>query len=417
MSKKGKIIIALLVIGVIAIFVLIGISKRRGSEIQVETSEVTLGGITQVVSGTGRVQPAVVVKTSANVSAKIMKLPVVEGEKVEKGQLLVELDKTRYEAATEQARSNLKSSKASHKKAKSDYRRMQDLFEKKLVSLTDLESAEASLEQAESQVEQSEAALKEALDALDKTTILSPMDGTVTQLKKEEGEIALGSQFQEDVIMTVGNLAQMEVLAEIDENDVVLVDIGDTAKIEVDAIPDTTLKGIVSEIAHTATTRGLGTQEEVINFEVKIAITDNHEKLRPGMSATVDIETETHPNALRIPIQCVTMKLPSEFQKKEESKEAEKDTTATEKKEKENVEAKPTDKKEEGVEVVFTVVNDTAKIVPVKTGISDDIYIEILDGLQEHDVVVSGSYRVITKLLKHGSKVVTRKETAKFTKK
>jgi len=297
---------------------------------------------------------------------------------------------------------------------------MQDLFKKNLVSLTDLESAEASLEQAESHVEQSEAALKQAADDLDKTTILSPMDGTITQLKKEEGEIALGSQFQEDVIMTVGDLTQMEVLAEVDENDVVLIDIGDSVKIEVDAIPDTILKGIVSEIAHTATTRGLGTQEELINFEVKIAIVDNHQKLRPGMSATVDVETETHLNALKIPIQCVTMKLPSEFQKKKESNETKKDTTSTAENQaenqEENAEAKPANKKEEGVEVVFIVVNDTAKIVPIKTGISDDTHIEILDGLQEDDVIVSGSYRAITKLLKQGSKVVIKEAIAKSSK-
>ena len=420
MSKKRKIIIALVVLVAIAIFIIVSISKRRGSEIAVETSKVISGVITQTVSGTGRIQPAVVVKISANVSAKIMKLPVVEGENVQKKQLLVELDQTRYEAAVEHARSTLKSAKASYKKAQSDYRRMQDLFKKNLVSLTDLESAEASLEQAESHVEQSEAALKQAADDLDKKTILSPMDGTITQLKKEEGEIALGSQFQEDVIMTVGDLTQMEVLAEVDENDVVLIDIGDSVKIEVDAIPDTILKGIVSEIAHTATTRGLGTQEELINFEVKIAIVDNHQKLRPGMSATVDVETETHLNALKILIQCVTMKLPSEFQKKKESNETKKDTTSTAENQaenqEENAEAKPANKKEEGVEVVFIVVNDTAKIVPIKTGISDDTHIEILDGLQEDDVIVSGSYRAITKLLKQGSKVVIKEAIAKSSK-
>ncbi|RKY83846.1 efflux RND transporter periplasmic adaptor subunit, partial [candidate division KSB1 bacterium] len=310
MSKKGKIIIVLGIILILIILVVVNIKRSTGGTIKVQVGKVKRGDITQVVSGSGRVQPEVQVKISANVSGKIVKLHVKEGEQVKKGQILVELDRTRYEAAVDQAKSNLKSAKASLKKARSEYRRFQELYEKNLCSLADLESAEASLLLAESNVEQAEASLKQAADDLSKTTLISPIDGTVTKLNKEEGEIALGSMFQEDVIMIVADLSKMEVVTEIDENDVVLVSLGDKAKIEVDAIPDTIFEGRVSEIAHTATTRGMGTAEEVTNFEVKVAIEGGAQQLRPGMSATVDIETETHRNVLHIPIQCVTMRMP-----------------------------------------------------------------------------------------------------------
>ncbi|MBN1350173.1 efflux RND transporter periplasmic adaptor subunit [candidate division KSB1 bacterium] len=408
MSKRKKLIIALLIISIIVVMVIFSLRKGKGTEIPVETARATRGTITQIVSGTGRIQPEVEVKISANVSAKIMNMPVIEGQFVQKGQLLVELDRTRYEAILNQARSTLKSSKANYKKSKSDFNRMQDLHAKKLISETELENADAILEQAESQVEQAEAALSQAMDDLAKTTILSPMGGTVTQLRKEIGEIALGAQFQEDVIMTIADLSRMEVLAEVDENDVVLIDIGDSVKIEVDALSDTLLDGLVSEIAHTATMRGLGTQEEVINFEVKIGISERMEKLRPGMSATVDIQTETHRNALKIPIQCVTMKLPSEFKDTGEEGSSSEENSSESDSATDAAESGTQIKKEEGVEVVFNVVSDSAFIVPVKTGISDDTHIEILEGLDENDVVVSGSYRAITRLLKHKCKVINK---------
>ncbi|MEE4311126.1 MAG: efflux RND transporter periplasmic adaptor subunit, partial [candidate division KSB1 bacterium] len=210
---------------------------------------------------------------------------------------------------------------------------------------------------------------------------------------KELGEIALGSTFQADVIMTVADLSRMEVLSEIDENDVVLVGIGDTTIIEVDAIPDTTFSGVVSEIAHSATTRGLGTQEEVTNFEVRIAVLDVVEKLRPGMSCTVDIETETNEDVLYVPIQSVTVKMPREF--KDTEAEGEKDSLKTDVK----------DEQEELQEVVFVIEGEYADIKPVETGISDDTNIEITGGLEEGMKVVSGSYRAISKTLKDGSLV------------
>ncbi|OQX96313.1 hypothetical protein B6I21_01270 [candidate division KSB1 bacterium 4572_119] len=307
MKKNKKLIIIIGAVLVLAVFVILNLKKGKGGEIPVTVEKVTRGDIVQVVSGPGKVQPEVEVKISANVSAEIVGLYVEEGDKIEKGQLLVELDRTKLQAAVDRAGSNKKAAEARLTKAKNDYQRAQDLFNKQLSSKADLENAEANLKLAESELEQTFASMTQAEDDLQKTRLYSPLAGVVTKVNKEVGEIALGSMFQADVIMTLADLSKMEVLAEIDENDVVLIDEGDTTDIEIDAIPDTTFLGVVTEIAHTATTRGRGTQEELTNFEIKIAIIEKINKLRPGMSATVDIRTESRKGILHIPIQAVTV--------------------------------------------------------------------------------------------------------------
>jgi len=370
--------------------VVVNLKKSRGKSIDVTTVEVERGDLTKTVSGSGYVQPEVDVQISARISAEIIKIHVDEGEVVKKGQLLVELDSQVYIAMVEKAESGVLSAQASLKKAQADYRRVEGLFQQSLTSQAELDAKEAEKLLAESQLRQMEASLREAEDNLNKTRLLAPMDGVVTKLNKEEGEIAVGSQFQADPIMTVSDLSRMEVLAEIDENDVVLVSLGDATKIEVDAIPDTLLDGAVSEIAHEATTRGRGTQEQVTNFEVKIAVTSKIAELRPGMSCTVDISTETRENVLFVPIQCVTVR------------NVESDSVAAKNNSNSN-------EKDEENEVVFVVSDGIAKVVPVETGISDDTNIEIIAGLQEGDVVVSGSYKAISRELEDGSQVKATK--------
>ncbi len=400
MSKRKKMLLIIGIIALIAIFTIFNLLKGKGGEIDVQVEEVKAGDIVQTVSGSGKVKPEVEVDISANVSAEIISLKVKEGDTVKKGDLLVELDRNKYEAAVAQARSNLKSAQASLKKSNSEYLRVIDLFAQNLISLAEKESAEASMLLAESNVEQAQATLEQAEDDLRKTRLYSPINGTVTVLNKEQGEIALGSMFQSDVIMVVADLTKMEVLSEIDENDVVLVSIKDTTNIEVDAVQDTVLKGIVSEIAHSATTRGFGTQDEVTNFEVKIAIINPPPKLRPGMSATVDIQTERHHDVLTVPIQAVTMRLESEIPKPEgapaDSSTA--DSTIDKNEDKPSAE-------DQMKEVVFIVESNKVKLVAVKTGISDDRNIEIVSGLEKGMKVVTGSYRAISKLLKDGSLV------------
>jgi HlyD family secretion protein len=398
MSKKWKIILAVVVLVIIAVMVFVNLKKSRGTSIDVSLTEVKKGTITKTVSGSGYIQPEVDVQIAARVSSEIMKIYVKEGAVVKKGQLLVRLDSLRYTAFVDQAKSAIQSSKASLKKAQADYVRMKNLFDQNLTTQAELDGAEATKMLYQSDLEQRQAGLKQAQDDLDKTSLISPIAGTVTKLFKEEGEIAVGSQFQADPIMTVSDLSKMEVLAEIDENDVVLVSLNDETTIEIDAIPDTTFKGIVSEIAHEATTRGRGTQEQVTNFEVKIAVTTDVEMLRPGMSATIDISTETHEDVLFVPIQCVTMRSVAE----KDTSKAEADSTEKKTDKKSDKKAAPKGPKKE---VVFVVENDMAKVVPVETGISDDTRIEILSGLEEGQKVVSGSYKVLSETLKDESKV------------
>ncbi len=428
MSNKTKLLIASVAIVVIAVMVVVNLKKARGDVIEVQTAKIQRGDITQIVTGSGKIQPEKEVKISAYVSAEITKLHVKEGDQVKAGQLLVELDRTRYEAAMERARSNLKSARANLKKAKSELKRARDLFAKKLFSEAELETAEANYELAESEVDQANANLKQAKDDLAKTRLTSPMDGTVAQLNKEEGEIALGSQFQADVIMTVADLTRMEMVAEIDENDVVLVSLGDSAEIEVDALPDQVFTGVVSEIAHTATTRGLGTQEEVTNFDVKIRIVDDVSQLRPGMSATVNIKTETHKDVLYAPIQSITMREPQDttsavgkFNKKtwRRKRGSNKDPNAelwgpssdgTDGKKN-----KPRNKdKDKLVQVVFVVEDGHAKMVPVDTGISSEKNVEIVRGVKEGQEVITGSFRALSKLLKDGSRIKVNNKVRKF---
>ncbi len=390
MSNKMKLILAIVIVLVIAAMIVVNLKKSRGKTIEVNITEVKRGEITKTVSGSGYIQPEMDVQISARISAEILAIHVKEGDNVEKGQLLVELDSKVYEALKEKAESSVMYAQATLKKALADYARIKGLFEQNLVSQAELDAKEADRLLAESQLQQAQASLREAQDNLNKTRLMAPISGVVTKLNKEEGEIAVGSQFQADPIMTISDLSRMEVLAEIDENDIVLITEGDTAKIEVDAIPDTILEGRVSEIAHEATTRGRGTQEQVTNFEVKVAVLSKIENLRPGMSCTVDINTETRKNTLFVPIQCVTMR------------EVSKDST----------DASPgrdSKKDENRKEVVFVVQDGSAKMVPVQTGISDDANIEILSGLREGEQVVSGSYKAISRELEDGSKVKIKK--------
>ncbi|HEX9973938.1 MAG TPA: efflux RND transporter periplasmic adaptor subunit, partial [bacterium] len=222
MSGK-KIVIAVVVIVIIGAFIIINLKKGKGGEIPVQVEEVQRGDITQIVSASGKIQPEVEVKISANISAEIINMFVKEGDIVRRGQMLVILDSTKYKVAVDRAISTKKSREASLQKAGSEFKRTTDLYKQNLTSQAELENAEANLKLAESQLDQAKADVSQAIDDLSKTRLFSPLAGTVTLVNKEVGEIALGSMFQSDVIMVVSDLSQMEVVSEVDENDVVLV--------------------------------------------------------------------------------------------------------------------------------------------------------------------------------------------------
>lgn len=422
MAKKGKISKKKLIIIIAAVLVIGGIVtanvlKKPEKGIEVQTDKVKKGTIIQTVSASGKIKPVVEVKMSAKVSGNITLLRVEEGDSVHKGDLLLRLDRERLVAMKERAESGLKSSEASLWKAQADYDRMKELYGKKLASEAELQSAEASQRMAESQVEMSKASMKECNDDLSKTEIFSPMDGVVSQMNKELGEMVLGASFQEDVIMVIADLSMMEVEVEVDENDVVDVSVNDPVEIEIDAFPDTVFKGIVTKIANSAVTRGLGTQDEITNFKVEIAVEDEIRGIRPGMSATVDVEVEKHEETIYIPIQCVAMRTPESEEKDDgegEGEAAESEGEAAEHEgghEHGGVSDDDNDQDKEMIEVVFVVdEGDTARMVPVKCGISSDTDIEILDGLEEGQRIISGPYRVLATKIQDGEAVREEKD-------
>jgi HlyD family secretion protein len=406
-----KIIIAAAIAAVAIVLILVNVLKKeKGTEVDVE--KVQQGTLIQKVSGSGQIRPEVQVKVSSRVAGKILKLHAKEGDKVKKGTLLVELDQEQYIAALKRAKSGLISMVASQKKLKSDVNRSVDLNSKGLLSQADLEAVQASYDAAVSNTAQAQASIDEASDQLSKTRLYADMDGIVTKLNKEEGEMTLGSQFQEDVIMIVADLSKMEAAIEVDENDVVNISLGDSAAIEVDAFGDTTLNGRVSEIANSATIKNAGTQEQVTNFEVVVALQDYNARLRPGMSTTVDIVTEVKNNVLKIPIQAVTVR---------EKEKLEKRPAVEQRVEKEPEEAaqagnsadKAAKEKQNMKEVVFCVEENKAVIKPVQLGISDDSYYEVVSGLEAGQTVITGPFRVLSKTLQDGDLLKVKQEDKK----
>jgi len=414
MNKKKIIIIAIVAVVVITTaFILI--KNGNGDEgIAVHTARVDKQKIIETASANGLIQPQIKVKISADVAAKIIRLDVKEGEWVEKGRFLVQLDRERFQAELESAQANLRATEANAnlvrenmRKVEKDYQRVKELFDKQLESQAALDQASAAYQVEKAryqasleQVDQARANLKQSSDALSKTTIYAPMAGTISELNKEEGEIALGSQFQEDVILVISNLSGMEALVDMDENDVVSVQVGDSATIEVDALPNKVFKGTVSEIASSAKITASGTADQKTEFEVKIAIDEPGESLRPGMTASADIVTEIRTAAVVVPIQSVSVRTPVQLNANPDPK-ATVDSTTT---------MKYVPDKDGFVQVVFVVQSGEAEARPVKTGIQSETHIEIVEGLSEGDEIVTGNYRAISQLLQNHAKVLIQNE-------
>ncbi len=394
-SKKKVIIFSVIGVLLLVLLLLVVLGSKKETITTVQTEKIAKRTITQVVTATGKIYPEVQVVITPEVSGEIIELPVKEGMKVKRGTLLMKIKPDIYVAMRDQAASGLASAKASLARVEADYQRSKDLSVKGLISASDLEQSKMSYEVAKAQYDQADAQLKQANESLAKTSIFSPMDGTISELKVELGERVLGtSQFQGTTVMTVADLSRMEARVDVGENDIIMISLGDTARIDVDALPDKKLTGIVYEIGNTAKTTGTGTQEEVTNFEVRIRVQDKDVVLRPGMSMTATIETETKHNVLAVPIQSVTTRSGN----KEMKPQQEGDEMAAN-----DSKAKP--KNEKAKEVVFVVDNNAVKTVEVKRGISDDSYVEIVSGVSEGKEVVSGSYKAISRELEDGSKV------------
>ena len=431
MSKKT--IYILLAVAVVLIGTLIGLSKSgvigskdKGTEIEI--ANVAASTIVETVSATGKIQPEIEVKISSEVSGEIIALNVKEGQVVKKGDLLVKINPDLYTSSYNRTVSNLSGTKAglnqseaSYKEAKANYDRNKSLYDKGIISRADWDKAVASFEVAKANkqnayynVQSASATVLEAKDNLGRTTIYAPADGTISVLNVELGERVLGTQQMAGTeILRVANLNNMEVEVDVNENDIVKIKVGDKANVEVDAYLKKQFKGVVTSISNSASSTL--TADQVTNFKVKVRILkesyqdllegkpSTYSPFRPGMTATVDIITNTKSNILTVPISSVVVKS---------------DTAAVKEiKVEDPNEEKSKPKSDKKFECVFVKVGNKAKIRIIKTGIQDDTNIEVLSGLKKGDVVITGPYTTVSKELNSGDKVSLKTENAKEGKK
>lgn len=415
-KSKKKVVILVTILVVIVTLILFAIFNKKDSGIPVTIEKVTKKSITQVVTASGKIYPTVEVKISPDVSGEIIDLAIVEGQEVKKGQFLArikpdnyEFQKKQSEATVSSARNSSESARLQFERTQNEFNRVSDLYKKKLISDTEFEAsrtsfqvAQQTLQASESDIKRAQANLDLAIENLNKTSIYSPINGIVSKLMVEKGERVVGtSQFSGTEMMRVADFGLMEVRVNVNENDVVNVNIGDTTRIVVDAFKGRTFVGIVTEISRSPVTTGLGTSEEVTNFPVKIKVINPDKAFRSGLSATVDIETDRALDVWAVPIQSVTIRqdaiaTPGTSQEggQGEAMQSTKPERAVK------------DGKKDPDKIVFVVENGVAKSLIVSTGISDNQFIHITSGLTGEESIVIGSYRAIAKELSDGKKVI-----------
>lgn len=407
--KKLFIIIGILIL--IAVVIAANIFRKDENAIKVEVEEVHRGSVIHKVNASGKIQPVKEIKISATTSAWITKITVKEGDHVRAGQLLITLDEKQHKAARDQAMSAVNSAEASLIKVSAQKDRMESLYDQRLISKQELEAITAQYELAVNQLKQAKAALISREDELSKLKMTAPTGGIVTRINKEVGEMAIGSVFQAEILMTIADLTKMEVLVDVNENDVISLTIGDTTEIEVDAFQDTMFYGIVSEIAHVAETSNFGTQEQVTNFKVKVRMLNVHPQIRPGMSANTNIITDVRKDVLTIPIQSLTIRPEGyenelNFEKKSDKQDEDKKFRSGKGK-KEMIELVfiIQDQPTEGSKIKGNKKGPFAVAKPIKVGISSETKYEVISGLEEGEKIITGSYKAISRDLKHNMTV------------
>ena len=420
----------------LAFLVLIALAARgyykskQEKPIAVSLDAATRKTIIQLVSATGKVQPEDEVKISPEVAGEIIALPVVDGQVVKKGDLLIRILPDTYRAQVAQQEAAVNAAKAmslqNHAqlmKAQEDLKRYTDLYNRKVINDSDMtnyrtnaEAGEATYEASLAQIEQAESLLSQSRVLLEKTSIFSPIDGIISLLSVKQGErVVATGEFAGTEVMRVADLSHMEARVNVNENDVVNVKVNDEASIAIDAYPGRLFRGTVYQIANTAVTNSANTQEEVTNFEVRIRIKAEDARLRPGMSATADIETATVRDVVAVPIQAVTTRDPSQTlspeeaeKKKQAQQAAQADTTNSVELDKSKA-LTTKEKTERGKleRVVFVKNKDnTVQMRVVDTGIADNSSLEIKSGVKPGEEIVSGPYRAVSRLLKNGSKII-----------
>ena len=433
MSKKTTYYLigaAVILVGTLLVLSKQGIIGNKDTSVEVEIAKADAMTIVETVSATGKIQPEIEVKISSEVSGEIIALPVKEGQVVKKGDLLVKINPDLYTsgynrtvAGLSQTKAGLSQADASFNESKANYDRSKTLFDKGIISKSEWDKAVAAFENTQASkrsayynVQSASATVREAKDNLGRTTIYAPADGTISMLNVELGERVLGTQQMAGTeILRVANLNNMEVEVDVNENDIVKINVGDSANVEVDAYLKKKFKGIVTSISNSASTTL--TADQVTNFKVKVRILKesyqdlvtgkplSYSPFRPGMTATVDIITTRKENVLGVPISAVVVKTDTAAVKKLELE----DPNSEENK------VKPhSDKK---YECVFVKVGDKSKIRIIKTGIQDDTNIEVIEGLKKGDVIITGPYTTVTKDLNSGDKVkIASKEKPEIKK-
>src|SRR5437870_1565371 len=430
-TRKRQIIIGVVGFFVLWLIVSILLSKRE-KPIPVTTEKAARKTMLQIVSATGKVQPETEVKISPEVAGEIIDLPVEDGKGVNKGDLLVRIKPDSYKALLEQQEAAISTAKATNLQQKAtmlkteqDIKRAEDMYAKKTISVQEYNAAQAAYDVAKNtyesslhEIERAQAGSSQARDQLSKTTVYSPIDGTVTILNSKLGErIVATGQFAGTEVMRVADLGHMEARVDVNENDVVNVKVGDKASVKIDAYGDRKFHGTVYQIANTGKTTGAGTQEEVTNFEVKIRIDDHDVTLKPGLSCTADIETNMVKDVVAVPMQAVTIRTgdsnlsPEEIEKKKQKiAQRDKGDNSAELVNERQEKATQKEEHEKLAKVVFLKKGSKAQSIKVTTGIADDTYMEIKSGVQPGDEVISGSYSAISRKLKEGAKVTYDKE-------
>jgi HlyD family secretion protein len=420
MSKRGKVILVIAGVVVMAGFVRLSVAKRGGPAVDVRLDTVKRRDLVSIVTASGKIEPKKSVDILSDIMGRIVNLPVKEGDYVTKGQLLVAIDPTSYQAGVERAQAGVASAQANVAQARANqdqatraYNRARDVRAQnaQLISQENLEQlqtqkevADANVQAALMTVNQAQATLRDAQDQLSKTTIVAPISGQVTRLSVEEGEVAVPGTFSRatGLLMTVSDMSIIEAWVDVDETDVVRIHLGDSVDVSIDALPDTSFAGHVTKISNssvtggTASTSGLATSAQAVDFEVRIQLDHPPRNLRPDLSATAHIITDTRHQALAVPIIALTVREPdttaTTVAKANGRYQASKDTSQAHRV-----------KEVEGVFVVDTTTN-IAHFTPIKVGIAGDEYFEVTGGLKGGETIVSGTYQAI-KDLKDGSKV------------
>ncbi len=411
-KSKKKVIILIIIFVVIAGAIAAAVLRNQNDDvIRVTSVKADRRTITQTVAAIGKIQPETEVKISSETPGEIVFLGVKEGDTVHTGDLLVkvkpdivETQLDQFRAAAEVSKMDIEVRRAEMNRMKSELRRATELYKKEFLSQQEFDKVKAIYEQSHSsfngslaRYQQSLAGLKQIERSVERTTIIAPIDGIVTKLDVEKGEKVVGTaQFQGTELMRISDLTVMNAVVDVDENDIVHVETGDTTDIEIDAFPDEIFNGIVIEIGHSAKVNQLGSQDQVTNFEVKIRLIDIENRLRPGMSCNVEIKTETKFEVVSVPLQAVTVR--------DSTVETAPDIMKDDDYLRKNKDSKVR-KKKRPPSVVFLNDNGTAKISQVEIGISDKGFIEIIDGISQGDEVINGPFKAVSKLLKNGAKI------------